>query len=168
MNLLRWGFTAFVAAFAFLLAPAVAADIVLTPPSGWRPVYIVGGEATTGWHIVRIWRQPGEKDFRLGQSINLAAFDKYGGDEATFEATELKGIEHGPGWVVQANKKIKLCGGHEARSLTVRYTLMGHSMIDEGVATLWNGTGYIATYVRPASQPPDPHARSSIVNLCIH
>src|ERR1700736_2774472 len=127
MNLLRWRFTAFVAIALLLLAPAIAADIVLTPPSGWRPVSVIGVEATTGWHIVRIWREPGDQDFRLGQSINLAAFDKYVGDEAAFEAAELKGIEHIPGGVLQANKKITLCGGHVARYLAVRSSLMGHN-----------------------------------------
>ena len=124
-----------------------------SPPVGWRaqrpPASYAG-----------LWISP------LGrEAVNLA----------TVSASTLGGLVNGqmqraraqyPGLHVYSNVAYHVCGRHDARYLIWTSTSHGAQWIHEQVMADWEGTGYVASYVRPGTYPPSRAARASITSVC--
>lgn len=142
------------------LALALASSILaqadgygFSPPNGWRAQRPPAGYAG-------LWVNPAVRE-----AVNLST--TMTADLNDLVARQLrKARALYPAMHLYDNVPYHVCGRHEARYLVWTSTAGGHEWVHEQVMAQWQGNGYVASYVRPASSAPRRDARASLVSVC--
>lgn len=142
------------------LAIVVASSILVqadgygfSPPNGWRAQRPPAGYAG-------LWVNPAVRE-----AVNLnTAMTADLNDLVSRQLRKSHALY--PSMHVYNNLPYHVCGRHEARYLVWTSSAGGHEWIHEQVMAQWQGNGYIASYVRPASSAPSRDARASLVSVC--
>ena len=132
---------------------AQAGGYGFSPPSGWRAQRPPAGYAG-------LWLNPNAQE-----AVNFV----------TTPATSLtnlvsrqiqKSLAVYPSMHLYSNVPYHVCGRHEGRYLIWTSSSHAAQWIHEQVIANWQGNGYVASYVRPASYTPNRAARASISSMC--
>ena len=149
-------FSATLAGVAVLLAGALLAHADgygFSPPGGWRPQRPPSGYAG-------LWVNPAGRE-----AVNLATTSASSLNSLVNRQVQKSRALY-PSMHVYSNVPYHVCGRHDARYLIWTATSHGASWIHEQVMADWQDNGFVASYVRPASYPPNRAARAALVSVC--
>jgi len=124
-----------------------------SPPSGWRVQRAPAGYAG-------LWvNQSGR------EAVNLATIPAGSLNDLVSRQLQKARAAY-PGMRLYSNVPYHVCGRHDARYLVWTSATHASQWIHEQVMADWQGSGFVASYVRPGTYPPSRGARASIVSVC--
>ena len=124
-----------------------------SPPNGWRATHPPAGYAG-------LWVNPAGQE-----AVNLATASVSSLSSLVSRQLQKSGTLY-PSMHLYSNVPYHVCGHHDARYLIWTSSNRGSHWIHEQVMADWGDSGYVASYVRPASFAPNRDARAAIVSIC--
>ena len=142
----------------FGLKAADGADLYnFQAPAGWQDFT----HTNLGDRAVSIWRGP--TDAHFGENILLIVKPT---SQTLDEASKLSAVTAGLAGAEGSRRPMTICGGHPAMYVYVTAPFRGHTLISENIISVWDKTGYSATYSRLDYQETVESARSALTTLC--
>ena len=146
-------------AFA-IMAPQMQASadgLPFKPPKGWVSVQVPAG-------LIGKWVEPGDAGFHQSVSVYGHAFSGTLDEYYTIDLKSLKA--HYPGGDLAVSQDTTVCSDHPAKYVSYGLDTSAGALIVEQIMTVERSAAYVVTYVRLASQSPEPAARDSMTTIC--